>query len=245
MSRILIVQSRPEDDVAAAELEAMVRFGRLDDARVERIRLDRDQPAIDLAGVDAVLIGGGPANFSDDPELRPAAHAGVVPWLTALATQVIRDDIPYLGACLGLGAVVHALGERMVRGIAESVAPVELSLVGEDWLIEGLPRAFTAFGGHKEGIREAPAGSAAHPVTTLAVSAACVHMLRVGEHVVATQFHPELDADGLEQRIRAYRDHGYFSPDEVDDLVRAGRAAHVEHPQAILARFAERYGLTR
>lgn len=245
MGSILIVQSRPEDDVAGAELEAMVRFGRLDDSRIRRVRLDRDQPEIDLAGVDAVLIGGGPANFSDDPELRPAAHAGVVPWLTALAVGVIRDDIPYLGACLGLGAVVHALGDRMIRGVAESVAPVELSLVGEDWLTEGLPRAFTAFGGHKEGIREAPASMPGLPVTTLAVSAACVHMLRVGEHVVATQFHPELDADGLEQRIRAYRNHGYFSPDEVDDLVRAGRAAHVEHPQTILERFADRYALAR
>lgn len=241
MSRILIVQSRPEDDVAAAELEAMVRFGRLDDARVERIRLDRDQPAIDLAGVDAVLIGGGPANFSDDPELRPAAHAGVVPWLTALASQVIRDDIPYLGACLGLGAVVHALGERMVRGIAESVAPVELSLVGEDWLIEGLPRAFTAFGGHKEGIREAPAGSVAHPVTTLAVSAACVHMLRVGEHVVATQFHPELDADGLTTRIDIYRHAGYFPPDSAEELMAQARQHNVTEPMAILRNFVERY----
>ena len=245
MNRILIVQSRPEDDVAAAELEAMVRFGGLDASRIHRVRLDRDQPEIDLAGVDAVLIGGGPANFSDDPELRPAAHAGVVPWLTALAVQVVRDDIPYLGACLGLGAVVHALGDRMIRGVAESVAPVELSLVGDDWLTDGLPRAFTALGGHKEGIREAPASAPGLPVRTLAVSASCVHMVRVGEHVVATQFHPELDAEGLEQRIRAYRDHGYFSPDEVDDLVQAGRAAHVEHPQAILARFADRYGLTR
>ncbi|WP_306232735.1 glutamine amidotransferase-related protein [Agrococcus beijingensis] len=239
MRQILIVQSRPEDEVAEAELEAMLRFGRLDQARVQRVRLDRERPPIELDTVDAVLIGGGPANFSDEHG-RPRAHAETITWLTDLATRVIRDDIPYLGACLGLGAVVHALGGRMVRGIAESVAPVELSLVGQDWLTDGLPRAFTAFGGHKEGIAEAPEGS-----TLLAVSAACVHMVRIGQHVVATQFHPELDADGLEQRIRVYRDHGYFSPEEVDDLIAAGRAAHVEHPQAILARFAERYGLQR
>lgn len=244
MRQILIVQSRPEDAVADAELEAMVRFGRLDETRIRRVRLDREQPTfdadgVDLAGIDAVLVGGGPANFSDEHG-RPPVHAATVTWLTELATRVIRDDIPYLGACLGLGALVHALGDRMVRGIAESVAPVELSLVGEDWLTDGLPRAFTAFGGHKEGIAEVPEGA-----TTLAVSATCVHMLRVGEHAVGTQFHPELDADGLEQRIRVYRDHGYFSPAEVDDLVAAGRAAHVTHPQTILARFAERYGLTR
>ncbi len=239
MRQILIVQSRPEDEVADAELEAMVRFGALDATRIRRVRLDRERPAMDLGGVDAVLVGGGPANFSDEHGRAPV-HAATVAWLTDLAARVIRDDIPYLGACLGLGALVHALGGRMVRGIAESVAPVELSLVGHDWLTDGLPRAFTAFGGHKEGIAEAPEGA-----TTLAVSAACVHMVRVGQHVVGTQFHPELDADGLEQRIRAYRDHGYFSPAEVDDLVAAGYAAHVEQPQVILARFAERYGIAR
>ena len=239
MRQILIVQSRPEDEVADAELAAMVRFGALDEARIRRVRLDREQPDVDLRDVDGILIGGGPANFSDRHH-RPPVQAATVAWLTALARDVIRDQVPYLGACLGLGALVHALGGRMVRGIAESVAPVELSLVGHDWLTDGLPRAFTAFGGHKEGIAEAPEGA-----TTLAVSATCVHMLRVGEHVVGTQFHPELDAEGLEQRIRAYRDHGYFSPEEVDDLVSAGRAAHVTHPQTILARFAERYALTR
>lgn len=109
MRRILIVQSRPEDAVADAELEAMLRFGSLDTARVERVRLDREQPAIDLAGVDAVLVGGGPANFSDE-HLRPDGHASTITWLTRLATEVIRDDVPYLGACLGLGALVHALG---------------------------------------------------------------------------------------------------------------------------------------
>ena len=197
MRQILIVQSRPEDAVADAELEAMVRFGALDESRIRRVRLDREQPHIDLLDVDGILVG-------------------------------------------GTGPAMLFPGGRMVRGIAESVAPVELSLTGHDWLTDGLPRAFTAFGGHKEGIAEAPEGA-----TTLAVSAACVHMVRVGEHVVGTQFHPELDADGLEQRIRVYRDHGYFSPEEVDDLVAAGRAAHVTHPQTILARFTERYGLTR
>ncbi|WP_347753963.1 gamma-glutamyl-gamma-aminobutyrate hydrolase family protein [Agrococcus sp. ProA11] len=233
------MQSRPEDAVADAELEAMVRFGGLDEARVQRLRLDREQPTIDLRAVDGVLVGGGPPNFSDEHGRDPS-HARTITWLTDLARQVIRDDVPYLGACLGLGALVHALGDRMVRGIAESVAPVEVSLVGNDWLTDGLPRAFTAFGGHKEGIAEAPEGA-----TTLAVSATCVHMLRVGQHVVGTQFHPELDSAGLEQRIRTYRDHGYFSPEEVDDLVEAGRAAQVAHPQTILARFSERYGLTR
>ena len=235
---ILVVQSRPEDDVADAELEAMVRFGGLDASRIRRVQLDRELPEPSLAGVDAVLVGGGPANFSADPSGARSPLAGVTPWLAELAGLAIADDVPYLGACLGLGAVVHALGAEMVRGVAESVAPVEVALVGEAWLTDGLPRAFTALGGHKEGIRQAPPGA-----TTLAVSAACVHMVRVGQHVVATQFHPELDATGLEQRIRAYSRHGYFSPAEADDLIAAGRAARVEHPQAILARFAERYGL--
>ena len=51
----------------------------------------------------------------------------------------------------------------------------------------------------------------------LATSATCpVQMFRVGRRVYATQFHPELDLTRLTVRIRVYRTHGYFPPDEAD-----------------------------
>ena len=61
-------------------------------------------------------------------------------------------------------------------------------------------------------------------------------------NVYATQFHPEADAPDFEQRIRIYKDHGYFPPETADDLIAACHAAEVTVPGEILRRFAERYG---
>ena len=76
----------------------------------------------------------------------------------------------------------------------------------------------------------------------LASSPGCpVQMFRVGEHVYATQFHPELDVDGITTRIHAYADHGYFAAHELEDTLAAVHRAPVSHPSLILRNFAERY----
>jgi len=76
----------------------------------------------------------------------------------------------------------------------------------------------------------------------LASSADCpVHAFRLGSNVYATQFHPELDVDGLSLRIDTYRDYGYFEPHEADGLVAMARTSHVEHPPRLLERFVELY----
>ena len=60
----------------------------------------------------------------------------------------------------------------------------------------------------------------------LASSPDCpVQMFRVGANVYATQFHPELDVDGITTRIHAYADHGYFAADELELTLAAVRRA--------------------
>ena len=73
----------------------------------------------------------------------------------------------------------------------------------------------------------------------LARGDACpVQAFRIGTRVYATQFHPELDADGLAARIRIYRDAGYFRPEETDDLVAfAYEAAVTTEVHRILTNF--------
>ena len=63
-----------------------------------------------------------------------------------------------------------------------------------------------------------------------------------GSNVYATQFHPELDVEGLCLRIDIYRHHGYFDPpEEAEELMRMARAAVVTEPPRLLARFVELY----
>ena len=61
-----------------------------------------------------------------------------------------------------------------------------------------------------------------------ASSPACpVQAFRVGSRVYATQFHPELDIEGLATRIEIYRYAGYFPPDQADAVLAAARASGV------------------
>ena len=106
-----------------------------------------------------------------------------------------------------------------------------------DPLLADLPDAFEAYVGHKEAVRELPA----HAVL-LATSDACpVQMFRVKENLYATQFHPELDLEGILTRIGVYRDYGYFAPETAGDVEATVRRGDVREPHRILAAFVRRY----
>ena len=77
----------------------------------------------------------------------------------------------------------------------------------------GLPADFAAYGGHKEAVTRLPPRA-----VQLATSPACpVQAFRIGRNVYATQFHPELDIDGLCTRIDVYKHAGYFAPERGRD----------------------------
>ena len=77
--------------------------------------------------------------------------------------------------------------------------------------------------------------------SSLATSeAAPVQAFRVGKNVYATQFHPELDLDGILTRIAVYAHYGYFDPSEQEALGAAAAAVTVIHPMTILRNFAAR-----
>ena len=100
-----------------------------------------------------------------------------------------------------------------------------------------MPNTFKAFVGHKEACQIPP-----KDVTVLASSPTCpVQMIRYGKNVYATQFHPELDKEGLKTRIRVYQNYGYFPPETMDDLLAEANKADVTVPTEILRRFVQAY----
>lgn len=87
--------------------------------------------------------------------------------------------------------------------------------------------------GHKEAIEELPAGA-----TLLATGVACpVQMFRLGPNAYATQFHPELDADTFEQRLRIYADQGYYQPGGSVRAVADARRFDVARSAQVLRNF--------
>ena len=83
-----------------------------------------------------------------------------------------------------------------------------------DPLLAGVDPEFEAFVGHKEAIRTLPE----HAEVLVAGEACPVQMFRIGAHQYATQFHPELDLDGLLYRLETYADNGYYDPAEAEEL---------------------------
>lgn len=240
MKQILLLQSRPEDDVAENECESICRLGRIDPARIVRLRMERDElTEIDLDTYAAIIVGGGPANFASPDDQKSDGQKRYEAWLIALVQRIITMDKPFLGMCLGIGVVAMALGERPSFNYGESVEPTEIvvdELTIDDPILVGLPVRFYALVGHKEGINEAPIGS-----EELARSSTCVQMLKCGKNVYATQFHPELDVPGLAIRVEAYKHHGYFPPEEGDEIVANATKADISHAVKVLQNFVKRY----
>jgi GMP synthase (glutamine-hydrolysing) len=237
----LLLAIRAEDAAADNEYELFLGFSQLAERDLRRVRLEqRPLGQLDLRDWSGILLGGGPFNASDPEESKSAVQRRVEADLRGLLDQVITVDFPFLGACYGIGTLGSHQGAVVDRRYAEPVGPVEIALTPAgraDPLLRGLPDRFDAFVGHKEAISRLP-----HHAVLLASSAGCpVQAFRIGGHVYATQFHPELDVAGLCTRIEVYKHAGYFAPEQADQLKAQARRSHVVQPAAILRRFVQQY----
>jgi GMP synthase (glutamine-hydrolysing) len=237
----LLLSIRAEDAAADDEYAAMMRFAGLDTNGLHRIRLThRSLGNIDLADWSGIILGGGPYNVSDAADSKSQTQSRVESELLPLIGRVADRDFPFLGCCYGVGTLGSVVGATVDRTSAEPVGAITVILTEpgrRDPLFADLPDVFDAYGGHKEGASALPSD-----LVCLAYSADCpVQAFRVGDNVYATQFHPELDADGISTRIDVYKDYGYFAPETAESLKSAALQRSVEHPPTILRRFAERY----
>lgn len=241
MKPFVLLATRAEDVPADEEYALFLRYTGLDERDLVRVRLEAGaMPRFDLDELSGIVVGGGPFNASDPSEKKSAVQHRVEAEFQSLLDGVVARDFPFLGACYGIGTLGVHQGAVIDRTYPEpiSVVPVTLSEAGaSDPLLAGMPREFDAFVGHKEAITVLPASA-----TMLASSPACpVQMFKVGRNVYATQFHPELDVEGITTRIHAYAGFGYFAADELELTLAAVRRAAVSHPSRMLRTFVERY----
>ncbi|MBI5906606.1 glutamine amidotransferase [Candidatus Saccharibacteria bacterium] len=240
MKPFLVLQLRPEDDVADNELAAILRFGNLNPSNVHRVRTEKEGiPDVSLDGYSGVIIGGAPYNVSDHnkkPDQRKIESR-----LYSLMDKIMAKDFPFLGECYGLGILASYLGGSVSKEqYGEGVGAVTVSLSNEasdDPLLAGLPKKFRAFVGHKEACQHVPPQA-----THLASSKSClVQMIKVKENIYATQFHPTLDSHALAIRVNAYKHVGYFPPEDAEKLIALAHKETITVPELILGRFVERY----
>jgi GMP synthase (glutamine-hydrolysing) len=241
----LLLSIRADDAAADNEYASFLSLAGLEEGDLRRVRLDRRAlGGIDLRDWSGIWLGGGPFNYSDPKESKSEVQRRVEADLRGLLDAVVRADFPFLGACYGIGALGNHQRAVLGRRYAEPVGLVRVALTPpgrRDPVLRELPATFDAFTGHKEAITKLPG----HAVL-LASSAGCpVQAFRIGSNVYATQFHPELDAEGLCTRIDVYKHAGYFPPTQAEELKALARRSDVRHPPTILRAFVRRYGQGR
>ena len=241
MKPFVLLATRAEDIPADEEYGLFLRYGGLEERDLIRVRLEAERmPELDLDRLSGVFVGGGPFNASDPPESKSAVQRRVEAEFDALLDEVVARDFPFLGACYGVGTLGAHQGAVIDDTYREPVGVIEVDRTpvgADDPLLAGLPDRFTAFVGHKEAVTQLPRSA-----KLLAKGERCpVQMFRVGRNVYATQFHPELDVEGITTRIHAYADHGYFAADELELTLSAVRRLPVTHTGRILRAFVERY----
>ena len=237
----LLLATRPEDAAADGEYEAFLRHAGLQERELVRIRVESVPiPVLDPADWSGIVVGGSPFTGSIPREHKGDTQLRVEAELARVLDMVVDVDFPFLGACYGVGTLGSHQGASIDGTYAEPIsAPtVELTEAGlVDPLLAGVAPQFQAFVGHKEAVSRLPE----HAVL-LARSASCpVQMFRVKTHLYATQFHPELDRTGLMERVRIYRDAGYYEPGEEAAIETMAAAATVDSAHRLLRNFVERY----
>ncbi len=243
MKKLLVLQLRPETDASDDEFASILAKCEMTRDQTKRIRVDQEDIPTDLDVTDfsAVIVGGGPGCVSDTDAEKSATEARIESQIFRLMPQIIEKDHPFMGCCYGLGILAKHLGGEVSKDrFGEPVGPsscVVLPTAEQDPLLMGLETEFDVFVGHKEAVQSLPANT-----VHLVKSDACpIQMIRYGENVYATQFHPEADAHDFEKRILVYRNHGYYPPEDADRLIAKCHTANVTVPGEILRRFAARY----
>lgn len=244
MKPFLILQLRPIDLASDDEFSAFLQYGGLAEHEVHRVRMEKEGiPEINLGDYSGIILGGGPSNVSDEEEKKHGYQKRLEVDLNRLFDKIFEKDFPIFGNCYGIGALLKYQGGKVSKEkYSEGIGPVEIELTEagkNDELLTGLPVKFIAYVGHKEACQTIPTDA-----TLLARSNNCpIQMIRFGKNIYATQFHTELDADGICLRINIYKNHGYFSPIDAETLIKNTKNYHVTVPSMILNKFIQKYKL--
>lgn len=242
MKPFLLIATRPEDETADAEYEQFLRRGELETRELHHLRLDKAPmpSSLDVHDYSGIMLGGSPFTGSIPPQHKSDTQVRVEHELGRLMDVLVAEDHPFLGACYGVGTLGSHQGALIDSTYAEEISAPTLRLTDDgatDPLLDGVPESFRAYVGHKEAITRLPASA-----TLLVTADACpVQMFRVKENLYGTQFHPELNEAGILQRIRVYRDAGYFDPAEQERVEAQVRGVDSEPAALVIRNFVARY----
>jgi len=205
--KILLLQLR-NPAMRDHEYQSIIRSGKLDPAQITRVDgLKEELTEQHLEGKHLLIIGGS----GDYPVFE---NLPFVPTLTKMLQKCREENMPVLGSCWGAQFMALKLdGEVKTSPEQEEVGTFEIEKMPEtdkDPLFHDFPQTFLAQIGHHESITKVPPGA-----LILFKSEKCpIHAFAwPGSTQYALQFHPELNKQGVTDRIIYYRDSYAADPE--------------------------------
>lgn len=150
----------------------------------------------DPSSYDAVLVLGGAMNVDE------GERHGWIASEEALLRELLAQEVPLLGLCLGGQLLATAAGAQPRRASSPEIGWHQVDVTAEgdsDPMLGPLAPSFEAFQWHSY---EFPLPPGAVP---LARSGVCLQACRLGERAWALQFHPEVSAADARHWIEDYR----------------------------------------
>ncbi|MBD3689458.1 gamma-glutamyl-gamma-aminobutyrate hydrolase family protein [Nanchangia anserum] len=241
----VFVQCRPAGVIADDERATIERLGGLREGEsLHSLMLFEDpdvDPArdLDLDAYAGVIISGSPYSAVEENEASDPARAHMYARVARLARTLIERDIPTLGLCYGLQMLAVAQGERLIDTVPEDLQAVSVHLgeaAAADPVCRGLAPTIRSFVGHTYALERTPPGA-----TLLGRGEYCTQqLLRWGDNVYGTQFHPEITTAGMKLRIDTYAGH-YYNADEARDVIDRCMSQDVTSSNAMISAFVDRY----
>jgi GMP synthase (glutamine-hydrolysing) len=243
MKPFLILQFRPDDRASDNEFEALVLRSGLSYDSVVRIRMEKnpEDSHIVLDDFSGIIMGGSPFNVSDSLIDKTEQQKLTERRVFSLMQEVMQRDFPCLGICYGmgiLGSCCNGLVSKDNYGEEVGVVDIHLTHMGkQDPITRGIPPVFKAIVGHKEACQYLPPGT-----ELLASSRTCpTQLIRYKNNVYATQFHPELDDEGVRVRALVYKNAGYFPASQVEEIIRRTTGYDLSASSKVLKNFVSIY----
>lgn len=164
---------------------------------------------LDLARkADLVLLGGvGESGYEASTGEKKESFIRSKNKMTEVIPKLAQADTPTLGLCFGHQLIADTLGGKVAKDdeLAETgVAEICLTGAGkQDQLLAPMDDCFSAVVGHKVSVTELPDNC-----TLLASSETCsIQAFRHQDNIYGFQFHPELDKQALEERLKMYPEY--------------------------------------
>ena len=149
-----------------------------------------------FSGIEAVVVLGGPMNVYEEKKYSFLKKEN------AFIKKIIKNEIPYLGICLGAQLLAKAVGAKVTKSPVKEVGWFQVDLTEDgknDSFFEGLDEKIDVFQWHEDTFAIPQGGK------WLGKSEGCAHQaFRVGCCAYGVQFHFEITDKSIKEWSDAY-----------------------------------------